>query len=138
MPTYSRESLKKLKTCDERLIKLFSKVVESFDNVILEGHRDQKTQDLYFSKGLSKKRWPHGEHNKMPSRAVDSVPAPVDWAKINAGDRKTIEKIYLYSGFVLGVAHALGIPIRWGGDWDGDWDITDQTFNDLLHFELKE
>lgn len=28
------------------------------------------------------------------------------------------------------------VPLRWGGDWDGDGDRTDQTFHDLVHFEL--
>jgi peptidoglycan L-alanyl-D-glutamate endopeptidase CwlK len=28
--------------------------------------------------------------------------------------------------------------VRFGGDWDGDKDITDQKFNDLVHFELIE
>ncbi len=26
--------------------------------------------------------------------------------------------------------------IRYGGDWDRDFDITDNKFQDLVHFEL--
>ncbi len=33
-------------------------------------------------------------------------------------------------------AKDLKIEIRWGGDWDRDGDTTDQTFNDLVHWEL--
>jgi len=33
-------------------------------------------------------------------------------------------------------AEKRGIELRWGGDWDRDGDTTDQTFNDLPHFEL--
>ena len=33
-------------------------------------------------------------------------------------------------------AKELNITIRWGGDWDMDGDTTDQTFNDLCHWEL--
>jgi peptidoglycan L-alanyl-D-glutamate endopeptidase CwlK len=34
-------------------------------------------------------------------------------------------------------AMELGLGIRWGGNWDGDNDRTDQTFNDLCHWELQ-
>lgn len=31
----------------------------------------------------------------------------------------------------------LGIDIRWGGNWDMDGEpVTDQNFQDLVHFEL--
>ena len=43
-----------------------------------------------------------------------------------------------FAGYVQGVAEQLGIKIRWGGDWDSDFDFKDQTFNDLVHFELRE
>ena len=33
-------------------------------------------------------------------------------------------------------ARDCNVPLRWGGDWDGDGDRTDQTFHDLVHFEL--
>jgi len=26
------------------------------------------------------------------------------------------------------------IPIRWGGDWDRDHCLSDQSFDDLVHF----
>ena len=40
-----------------------------------------------------------------------------------------------------GIVKAIGwyryqVRIRWGGDWDGDNDLDDQTFDDLVHFEL--
>ena len=42
----------------------------------------------------------------------------------------------------MGLAKAMSIPLRWGGDWDGDTLLSgrdpDQTFDDLVHFELKE
>lgn len=43
--------------------------------------------------------------------------------------------------FVAGVIVSEGarrnIPIRWGGNWDRDGEvITDQTFQDLVHFEV--
>lgn len=33
-------------------------------------------------------------------------------------------------------AEQVGVQIRWGGDWDRDGDRSDQTFDDLCHFEL--
>ena len=33
-------------------------------------------------------------------------------------------------------AKFMNVSLRWGGDWDGDGDRTDQTFNDLMHWEL--
>lgn len=33
-------------------------------------------------------------------------------------------------------ARDCNVPLRWGGDWDGDGDRNDQTFHDLVHFEL--
>ena len=41
-----------------------------------------------------------------------------------------------FGSFVRGVAYKMGVEIRWGGDWDGDFDLKDQTFMDLVHFEI--
>jgi len=41
-----------------------------------------------------------------------------------------------FAGVVRAVAYEMDISIRWGGDWDGDWNLFDQTFNDLVHFEV--
>jgi peptidoglycan L-alanyl-D-glutamate endopeptidase CwlK len=33
----------------------------------------------------------------------------------------------------------LGVKLRWGGNWDRDGEpVTDQDFQDLVHFELAE
>ena len=48
------------------------------------------------------------------------------------------ENATLFAGFVLGVAHEMGIPIRWGGDWNGNWDTADNNFDDFWHFEIIE
>ena len=75
--------------------------------------------------------YPNGKHNRKPSAAIDVAPWPIpDWE-----DLKTF---YFFSGVVKGIANCLEIKIRWGGDWDSDNDLNDQTFNDLVHFELVE
>lgn len=41
------------------------------------------------------------------------------------------------AGVITAVAKRRGIAVRWGGNWDGDGEIiTDQTFQDLVHFEI--
>jgi len=130
MSSFSAISNERLDTCDERLQRVFREVVKSFDCTILEGHRGKDLQDMYFSQGKSKVKWPNGEHNKQPSRAVDAMPYPVDW--------KDTKRMYFFAGFVLATALSMGVRLRWGGDWDSDKILSDQTFNDCPHYEILE
>lgn len=128
MPKYSQKSLTQLNTCHADLQKLFKEVVKEFDNTILEGHRGEAAQNKAYADGNSKLRWPNGKHNKKPSIAVDAIPYPIDW-----NDR---ERMSYFAGYVKGIAHSMGIKIRWGGDWDNDTEVKDNSFDDLVHFEL--
>ena len=130
MPRFSTRSKSKLHTCDERLIKLFNKVVKKFDCQILEGHRGQKAQDEAYNKGNSKLKFPNGKHNKSPSIAVDVAPYPIDW---NNRDR-----FHYFAGYVMGIASQMKLKIRWGGDWNMDTETKDNKFDDLVHFEIRE
>ncbi len=47
-------------------------------------------------------------------------------------------RFYYFAGFVMGTAAAMGVRLRWGGDWDGDTELDDQKFRDLVHFEERE
>lgn len=129
MPSFSDASLYKLNTCDSRLIELFSFVVVLFDCTIICGHRNEEKQNEAFHNGFSKKQWPDSIHNKSPSKATDALPYPIDW--------EDWERNRTFGGYVLGVAARMALPLRWGGDWDGDWTLTDQSFIDLPHFEIK-
>ena len=129
MPRFSRKSRSKLEGVDARLVLLLEEVVKYFDCTVLEGHRGKRLQHKYFKEGKSKLQFPDGNHNKKPSKAVDVVPYPIDF-----NDR---ERMTYFAGFVKGVAYRLNIPLRWGGDWDGDNDLSDNNFDDLVHFELK-
>ena len=68
-------------------------------------------------------------------RAVDIAPYPIDW---DARD-----DFHYLGGFVLGIAAKMGVDIRWGGDWNasskfqGKRTTKDNSFDDLVHFELK-
>jgi len=126
---FGRTSKKRLETCDERLQSLFNEVVKVFDCSILVGHRGEEDQNKAYKEGNSQVKWPKGKHNKKPSSAVDVAPYPIDWE-----DR---ERFSYFAGFVKGVAWRLNTPIRWGGDWDGDTELSDNNFDDLVHFELK-
>ena len=128
MPKFSEKSLAKLTTCDPLLQRVFREVVQNFDCTILEGYRDKDRQNQMVAEGKSQVRWPDGKHNTVPSCAVDVTPYPIQW-----DDR---ERQTLFAGYVLATAKAMGINLRWGGDWDRDTEVRDNTFDDLVHFEL--
>lgn len=110
------------------LQQLFTEVVKTYDCTVLEGHRNEADQNAAFESGKSKLKFPDGKHNGVPSLAVDVAPYPIDW--------NNTKRFYHFAGYVQGIAKMKGIKIRWGGDWDKDYDLDDQTFNDLVHFEL--
>ena len=128
MPSFSDKSLSKLATCDPRLQRVFHEVVRNFDCTILEGHRNRERQNQMVAEGKSQVRWPDGKHNTVPSMAVDVTPYPIVW-----DDR---ERQTLFAGYVLATAKAMGVNLRWGGDWDRDTEVRDNSFDDLVHFEL--
>ena len=129
MPKFGRKSREKLKTCDKDLQSLFNEVVKYFDCSVLVGYRGRNEQDTAYESGHSKVKWPNGKHNKKPSVAIDVAPYPIDW-----DDR---ERFIYFGGFVKGCAFRMGIPLRWGGDWDNDTQLSDNNFDDLVHFELR-
>ena len=48
------------------------------------------------------------------------------------------EHCLVLAGMVLAIGKTLGHSIRWGGNWDMDGEpITDQDFQDLVHFEYR-
>jgi peptidoglycan L-alanyl-D-glutamate endopeptidase CwlK len=117
---------------------LFFEVVRFFDCTVLEGHRGEEEQNDAFARGATKLKWPDGKHNREPSIAIDVAPYPINFSQ----EPKNIARYYLFAGYVLGIAEQLKAQgkmtysIRWGGDWDSDKDLSDQKFDDLVHFEL--
>lgn len=128
MPQFSEQSKARLATCDERLQRLFAEVIRLFDCTVLCGYRSLEEQAKLKAEGRS--QLVKGQHNVYPSKAVDVVPYPIDYQ-----DR---ERMSLFGGFVLGVAAAMKIPIRWGGDWNMNNQVGDNKFDDLGHFEIFE
>lgn len=126
----NNSSEEKLITCDFRIQRLFNMVDGEIPLIIICGHRGEIPQNKAFKEKRSKLQFPKGEHNGFPSLAIDVAPLPLDW-----NDNRPF---YYLGGYVKALAKSIGIPIRWGGDWDGDHNFKDQTFNDLVHYELLE
>ena len=140
MAKFGKTSRARLETCDGRLQLLFERVVEKYDCTIVYGHRGKKEQNDAFKLGKSKLKYPSSKHNSVPSQAIDVSP----WVELENVPGKygipwgDLERFRHFSGYVLGMAHAMGLNIRWGGDWDQDMDYKNNSFNDLVHFELVE
>lgn len=122
MPVFGNISLARLETCDERLQKIAHAAIKRMDFSVACGHRGEQEQNEAYARGFSKLKFPKSKHNSLPSRAMDLVPWPVDWADV---DRfKELGQI------VKEEAAKLGIKIQWGGDWP--------RFKDRPHYELAE
>src|ERR1051325_6998817 len=79
MPKFSLSSFSKLSTCHIDLQVLFYEVIKTFDCTVLEGYRDQASQEKAFMDRKTTLQWPNGKHNSNPSNAVDVTPCPVNW-----------------------------------------------------------
>lgn len=138
MPTFSAASQEKLATCDPRLQSILNEAIKYVDFVVLEGHRGKEAQDAAVAKGASKKPWPTGNHNSLPSRAVDIAPylpvVKIDWEDLGAFGR--------LMGFIQCIALQQGVHLRFGMDWDGDFRSVnrdpDEGFMDAPHVELLD
>lgn len=133
MAEFGPQSEKQLATCHPDLVKVLRHAIKFFDFSVIEGFRDQATQDRDFQKGVTKLRWPNGNHNSNPSKAADCMPYPVDWSDRPDNIRRTC---YM-AGIIMASARELGIKLRWGGDWNQNDDTRDEgDFRDWDHFEL--
>lgn len=134
MPVFSTTSKENLNQCHMDLQVLFLEVINHFDCKVIKGHRGENEQNDAYSSGHSKLKFPKSKHNKTPSLAADVMPYPINW-----NDR---ERMVYFAGFVLGLAKSLKEmriikhDVRWGGDWDQDTEVKDNSFDDLVHFEL--
>ena len=130
MPSFGTSSQEHLDTCHKDLQAICNLVIEHYDFTVMEGHRSGKRQNELFRQGKSKLQAGESKHNSDPSRAVDIAPYPINWDDHS--------RFYLLAGFMFQAAAQLDVNLRWGGDWDGDWEHDDQSFMDLVHFELLD
>ena len=125
MPRFGKRSTQRLKGVDTKLVNVLNELVKIMDVTIIEGLRSQERQDELVAKGASKTKY--SKH--IQGKAVDLAPYPIDWE-----DR---ERFHYMGGMVRGIGQQLNVNIRWGGDWDSDGEIKDNSFDDLVHVEIK-
>ena len=134
---FGKSSKEKLETVSGCLRMVCKKALSYgvMDATVIEGRRSKEKQDLYFKQGKSKIQWPNSKHNVVGAdelaKAVDIAPfvnGAISWNK---------DHCLVWAGLMLAAASELNITIRWGGNWDMDGEpVTDQKFQDLVHFEL--
>ena len=126
MPHFGKKSKERLKGVDNKLIKVLNELIKIMDVTIIEGVRSSERQEKLLKQGATKVKY--SKH--MEGKAVDLAPYPIDW--------DDLERFYYMGGMIRGIGKELGINVRWGGDWDSDGNIRDQSFNDLVHVEIKD
>ena len=126
MPKFGKKSQERLRGVNSELVNVLFELVKIMDVTIIEGVRSQERQDRLVAEGKSKTKF--SKH--ITGRAVDLAPYPIDWE-----DR---DRFHYMGGMLRGIAHQMGVKVRWGGDWDGDGETKNNNFDDLVHIELKK
>ena len=125
MPHFGKKSKERLKGVDNKLIKVLNELIKIMDVTIIEGVRSSERQEKLLKQGATKVKY--SKH--MEGKAVDLAPYPIDW--------DDLERFYYMGGMIRGIGKELGINVRWGCEWHSDGNIRDQSFNDIVHVEIK-
>lgn len=108
-------------------------VLRHHDCSVIYGVRTEEEQTILVQKGLSKTMDSmHLIQEDGYGHALDLAPYPIDW--------DNTKRFYYFAGMVMAVAEEILTEdwyLCWGGDWDGDDDLDDQSFMDLVHWELR-
>ena len=145
MNQYGQGSLAALKGVHPDLVRLFSEVLKTIDHTVTCGVRSKEEQDRLFREGKSKLDGsnPKAKHVLQAGQkyglAVDVAPYPVIYPENTKTPLERIKaygRFYFFAGFVMAKAQDMGLRIRWGGDFNMNMDFFDNTFDDLVHFEL--
>jgi|TARA_R110000772_G_scaffold13042_4_gene39000 hypothetical protein len=129
MPKFGKRSKERLKGVDTKLVNVLNELIKIMDCAIIEGVRSEEKQNEYFKKGKSKKDGIVNKGMHQLGKAVDLAPYPIDW-----NDR---DRFHYMGGMIRGIAKQLNINVRWGGDWDSDGQTKDNSFDDLVHVEIR-
>jgi len=121
MPKFSKKSLDRLATCDERLQRICNELIKETDFTVLCGWRSKIEQDAAFASGASDLKYPESKHNKFPSLAVDIAPYPIDWNNHVAFKELSVK--------FLKISSKMGIKVTWGGSW---------RKRDMPHYQLED
>ena len=125
MPKFGKRSKERLRGIDTRLVNVLNELVKIMDVTIIEGLRSEQRQEKLLKEGSTKTKF--SKH--ITGKAVDLAPYPIDW--------KDRDRFHYMGGMIRGIAKQLNVPVRWGGDWDGDGETKDNSFDDLVHVEIK-
>ena len=126
MYKFGKRSRKRLKGVDARLVNVLNELIKIMDVTVIEGLRSAERQEELLAKGATKVKY--SKH--MEGKAVDICPYPIDW-----DDR---DRFHYMGGMIRGIAKQLNVNVRWGGDWDSDGEVKDNSFDDLVHIEIKD
>jgi len=125
MPRFGKRSKERLKGVDTKLVNVLNELIKIMDVTIIEGLRSEERQEKLLKEGKTKTRF--SKH--IQGKAVDLAPYPIDW-----NDR---DRFHYMGGMIRGIAKQLNVNVRWGGDWDSDGETKDNSFDDLVHVEIK-
>jgi peptidoglycan L-alanyl-D-glutamate endopeptidase CwlK len=138
MPHFSEKSQKRLSQCDPRIREIMNEVIKYYDCTIITGHRNEAEQMQMYNSvpQKSKVKWPFSKHNTRPSTAIDTAPWPIptEWGEL----WKDRVKFYELKAIIFYEAAKRGTLLTWGGDWNSNKNYHDNTFEDLLHFQIRE
>ena len=125
MPRFGRKSRERLKGVDARLVNVLNELIKIMDVTIIEGVRSAERQAELLEKGATKVKY----SRHMEGKAVDLAPYPIDW--------NNRDGFYYMGGMIRGIAQQMGLKVRFGGDWASDGDTKDNSFDDLVHVEIR-
>ena len=125
MPKFGKRSKERLRGIDTRLVNVLNELVKIMDVTIIEGLRSEQRQEKLLKEGSTKTKF--SKH--ITGKAVDLAPYPIDW--------KDRDRFHYMGGMIRGIAKQLNVPVRWGGDWDSDGETKDNSFDDLVHVEIR-
>lgn len=148
--TFDAKSRAELATCDPRLVMVMEKALLlcPFPFFITKGGgaRTIQQQQKFFDAGKSKVN---------PSAYIGNLPALYRAAKHVVGNGAPLSRacdinvagqpggsydrgaLCYVAGLVRAIAHEVGLPIRWGGDFNENGLIAEaNTFVDMPHFEI--
>lgn len=149
---FGRSSRERLDTCHPDIILILTEALahSPIDFGVSEGVRSEAKQLEYFLAGKSRLD-PRNPDQRDKCRHLpndDGVSMAVDvyaWVHGKQELSYDFNHLSLIAGVILSTAStlynagAVSHRLRWGGNWDSDGEIiTDQSFNDLPHFELVQ
>ena len=125
-----KQSLSRLRGVHPLLVGVVVRAIRitTADFTVYEGLRTMARQNELVAAGKSKTL--NSRH--LTGHAVD---LPAYRHGVPVWDRVLAQPIM---NAMMQSARDCGVELRWGGDWDMDGDQGDETFRDLVHFELPK